>query len=216
MQDRCDQFEHRKLCSSLPLTPEILTRSQYRNNPVEQHDSISTLPSELQCLIWFMLDNQADRLMLALTCKWHAAMYESVKDKPFQSTSRKISPKSKIKAMPGRRRAPAKKRLTDKDRLEMLWRLQEWEPLSTKSRYKLCYKCICFLPRGYTFYPERTSPFGWGGRAMDLNAISAAEARIVGYRCPECCAFTAGQLVSETKEYKEAERKTRKVLETKW
>lgn len=196
----------------------ILISFQYQNDPMQQTDEISALPNELKCLVWSYLDKQADKLMFALTCKWNAATYEGLKNKQTQPAFKKVSPKSKVRATPSKKTAPPKKKPTDPERLEVLWRLQKWEPLSTKSIYKLCYKCICFIPRSYIFYPEKNCPFNWGGRHVDLNApkMKTPKARTEGYRCPECSAFTAGQMVSGTKEYEEAERTTRKALDTKW
>ena len=85
---------------------------------IEQQDNLSRLPSELVHIVLKLLEN-ADKVALALTCKYYMGVIESV------------------------RKIPAKRpTITKPMRLAILIRLHAWMPPGLK----LCYSCVKFIP----------------------------------------------------------------------
>jgi hypothetical protein len=84
---------------------------------IEQQDNLSCLPSELVHVVLKLLEN-ADKVALALTCKYYMGVIESV------------------------RKIPAKRpTITKPMRLAVLIRLHAWMPPGLK----LCYSCVRFI-----------------------------------------------------------------------
>lgn len=185
---------------------------ELESNRVGQRDILSRLPAELQCLVWSSLTYPADRLMLALTCKSHAWMFERLKGNGQKSKSTKKSPRSAAGLKDVPKPAPASKRAPTKtERIHVLYRLQAWMPHS----YRLCYECLRFRRRvnnckfkPVSNFPEKGS---WSGRAVTLMltddggilARSLKESIKYAHRCPECCVRAHLNTIAHKKEHKQ-------------
>lgn len=190
---------------------------KYQNNPKVQNGDLAKLPNEIQHIIWSHLTEQPDRLMLALTCKWHAAVYEGLKTISHHSQQKKISPKKRPSTIAAPNKVIKKQRatpVTKLHRLAVLHRLaqtiKDERPFIPKS-LQLCYTCVRFIPKDYTAAPRtknKTSGFNWGGKTVHMN-FSKMKQRllhsqaVLGHRCPDCVARAAFENVSLTKEYQE-------------
>ena len=85
---------------------------------IEQQDNLSRLPSELVHVVLKLLEN-ADKVALALTCKYYMGVIERGRKIPVKRPT-----------------------ITKPMRLAVLIRLHAWMPLGLK----LCYSCVKFIP----------------------------------------------------------------------
>lgn len=201
-QDLCKGRRNQRGCRESLLQPcqtHVLRLQQYRYNcKVQDECGLSKLPAELQRWIWSYLVLPADRLMLALTCKSHAAVFEELKGNTQKKSS---APKKSEKAVAGprstTRSSPIRnKPATKPDKLYVLYRLQGW--MSTK--YRLCYECVRFrkkirsIRKGALTCAVKDS---WSGTKFTLATEKDHDEQEImkelrdkiktGSRCPECC-----------------------------
>ena len=135
------------------------------NNPIPDQ-AITKLPTELQEMIWGKID-PADRAMLALTSKSHAAMYQELKDVKVRRNGKMV------------RRLPRPLRIDKVLRLKTLVRLKEWMPKT----HRLCYSCGMYLDI------KKVSKTGglWGGdNLLVMTGLATKKAMNEGPCCPIC------------------------------
>lgn len=194
----------------------------YNCMPSEK-DKLRQLPAELQHWVWSYLIHPADRLMLALTCKTHATVFEELKGSRHKTSASKRSAKATAnsRGTPStrldQRRPPTKM-----DKLYILYRLQDWMP----SKYRLCYECIRFRTRNRETPLRKGAlcPGGitnWSGRPLDLTSDGLDEKEVMNelkavmktsHRCPECCQRAQIDTVSAKKCHQELKKQIAKLL----
>lgn len=177
-------------------------------------------------MIWSHLTEQSDRLMLALTCKWHASVYEGLKTVSHHPQQKKVLPKKRPSTIAAPNKVVKKPRaapITKLHRLAVLHRLaqtiKDERPFIPKS-LQLCYTCVRFIPKDYIAAPRtksRTSGFNWGGKTvhLDFSKMKPKDLQsqvVLGHRCPDCVARAAFENVSLTQEYKEWKKAIKKNL----
>lgn len=151
---------------------------QLLNAQDQPRDPLSRIPYELQCQIWSNLNTLADRTAFALTCKHHAAMFESEKAKEECSTKPKSPTRSGGTEKLNKIAKPRRRNATKTDKLMVLHRLQDWRGMHGRW---LCYQCVRFLPSGYTFETQ-----GWSGKVVHSRYSDIKKAIVEGRRCGAC------------------------------
>lgn len=206
---------HRFILNQISLFAKTLLK--YRNKPQAQLASkncLNRLPNELQLLVWSHITDQPDRLMLALTCKWNAAMYESLKGMPQDAQKKKASPKNKstvVQVPKNSAKKPRPATISIKDRFAVMYRLQPKsdEQISfMPKKFRLCYNCLRFIPRSYIAASRpkgKGAGFGWSGKHLDLEVTGLKPKEVkaamsIGYHCPDCVACAAFETVQMKKE----------------
>lgn len=161
--------------------------------------------------------------MLALTCKWNAATFETLKTSKQQPTTAKptkiASKKSKASTPSSdQEQAPkarnAVKKPPKSELIPVLQRLQDWMP----DTYKLCYECLRFRSR-HARADEKgfAESGGWGGKSMPLvhRRLTPAMMRtmmVQGQRCPECCVRKHLETQTLKQEFKETVKIVRRTV----
>lgn len=194
--------------------------SQYQYNCLSQHkDHLSKLPAELQRWVWSYLVHPADRLMLALSCKAHAAVFQELKGGTQKSSSSKKSAKAMSSGNAPKNNSAPKKLPTKIDKLYVLHRLDSWMP----KQYKLCYECIRY--RSKTRSKRKTAlAFAnkdlWSGKEVKLpkyrdyerHIKELKEAAKYGWRCPDCCERAHLDTVSAKKDHQRLKQELAKLV----
>lgn len=167
--------------------------------------------------IWSYLDSPADRLMLALTCKWNMVMFEDLKAQLEQPKTTKKLTKAKASAKPNASSKPImpkKPRATAANKLELvpvLQRLQDWMPV----KYKLCYTCLRFSPKTSRIKLPGAE-IGWTGKSLHTRAkLTQKDLTPMmqhGYTCPECASRLKHDLLSSKQSYKEIQATIRETI----
>lgn len=166
----------------------IDSNCQYKSSTRHtQRDILTRLPNELSARVWKELDDPADRMMLALTCKSNAHMFESLKSVKAQSAvRRKIT---LIRTKNTQRTKQQVQKGTETQVITLLRRLQPW----MKPTQDLCYICGRYRLRAATVAVRNfTEKGGWGGKAfpaidaVDGKKTSLKVLQTEGRRCPEC------------------------------
>ncbi|KAI1626416.1 hypothetical protein EDD37DRAFT_346401 [Exophiala viscosa] len=159
---------------------------------------LSKLPADLAALVWKNLPTDADRVTLALTCKAHAETYEYLKMKKVNIMVNNVEKSVMF--------LPRPIRFAYNHRLQVLVRLPTWFP----ANYQLCYKCNQYIDNTHP-----SSQGTWEGDAREVRNFQAdRQATIVGPRCRLCQIADNLNLVKETPEAKEYERKAKLVKQT--
>lgn len=166
----------------------------------------------------------ADRLMLALTCKSQAAVFEDIKHsakrKAQYTHAAKLtassSGKAKSSSASKTRKTPTPtKALTKADRLHVLIRLETW-----MKGYRLCCDCLRYIPKGKPKRKMTVVSSGrdtWSGKKLTPLAGNDREiAKLLkdnlksGPRCPDCNERAHLETVAAKKEHKELKRELAK------
>ncbi|KAK4942187.1 hypothetical protein LTR10_018079 [Elasticomyces elasticus] len=170
----------------------------YKKDRTEQTDLLSKLPAGVAAQIWQDIPTDADRVMLALTCKAHAETYEFLKMKKINITDNNVEKRVMF--------LPRPVRYAHNHRLPVLVRLPTWMP----ANYQLCYKC-----NQYIDLTHPSSGGTWEGDAREVRNLRAdQQATVVGPRCPLCVVADNLKLIKDTPEAKEYERKAKLVKQT--
>lgn len=171
-------------------------------------------------MIWSYLTYPADRLILALTCKSHAAVFEELKGSNAQKLTRTKKPaKATASSSTTSKPAPmAKKPITKHERLHVLIRLEPWMP----KNYRICVECLRYRPKNRTKRKLVTSSSGkdvWSPFAV--KPIESDNEKIVnkllkenlksGPRCPECNERAHLDTVMAKREHQELKRELARV-----
>lgn len=151
-----------------------------RSTPDPHIEKFCSIATELQHEIWSYLDDPADRVILALTSKHHAATFEELKFSKQQAAATGLAPKtvpaSKGKAKrkaeqsaedepaakkakgPGGRKIASVKRSTKQELIPFMQRLDDiMNPVDpqtrqvTEEKFRLCYTCLRYVSKSYRF-----------------------------------------------------------------
>lgn len=175
-------------------------------------------------MIWSHLTYPADRLMLALTCKSHAAVFEQLKGGKAQRSTRTKKPaKAAADSSTSSKPAPAaKKALTRSDRLHVLIQLEPWMP----KPYKLCCECLRYLKyRSKSQVKRKMTSVASGKDGWSANSIKSVKSdnekevsKLLkenlksGPRCPECNDRAYLDTVAAKREHQELKRELAKLM----
>ena len=163
------------------------------------------LPTEIKCHIWSCLKDPADKLMFALTCKWNAAMFEDLKVRVKEDSSKSTTKGSVTPSKRGTKK-PKKANVKQSDYVHLipiLVRLQEWMP----SKYKLCLECLRFRRKDLVKERGREKGRWTSGATVELKKkINVKATRQNGTHCPECYLRTTLQVLKLKGTYKEMSR----------
>lgn len=170
-------------------------------------------------MIWSYLTYPADRLILALTCKSHMAVFQELRGNTQKSVRTKKSakdaaiPSSTSKAIPPKR-APSKF-----DRLHILIRLESWMP----KQYKLCCECLRYVPRKQASrkgLPAAPGNDSWPSQSIEpLQSINEKEIAKklkeisrLGPRCPDCWTRASLEIAAAKTQHKELKKELAKLM----
>lgn len=170
-------------------------------------------------MIWSYLTSPADRLILALTCKSHMAVFQELRDNTQKPVRAKKSAKDTTTSSSSFKPIPLKRAVTKFDRLHILLRLETWMPKS----YKLCFECLRFLPKTRA-KREMTPVHGgndqWSGKTTEplkdiLEKDIAKELKKLskfGQKCPDCADRARLEVVAAKSQHRELKQKLSRLM----